>query len=1042
MLLAEVFGKSNNADTAAAEWLTQYQQDQTIAMRDLVNFILKCTGTDIGIEDSDIADVDHAPDRVADIQNQYQGQGISEYPLISRSKTFRSFQPLLEEFVTALIQTFHHSSVLYNDGNLFENIQIWIASLSTADFRPFRHTATVISLTIMNALCDVAREVTTTVSTSRKQLESEKKKKSVNKGRVDAIQTAVQEGEKKLETVDEYLQDGINTVFVHRYRDVDPKIRCECMTALGRWIRSYREFFFEGQYLRYLGWMLSDEAAQTRSVAVTQLLSFYDNKDNIAGLRSFTERFRQRMVEMAAQDADVGVRALAVELLDLIRDAGLIEPGDIDIVGRLVFDSEPRVRKAAGRFFVANIQDVFDSITDEVSDEINDLFGDEDDDGLTSPKRSWIKFKCLADVLQVYDTQENESKPERSIAASRDVLSGVPIGSRFILATEAIYPHFEELSHWQALAGFLLYDHSQITDASAGDDTTGIIRNLYKMQEGQEVILLEVLCSAVKLRVLDIAKSDIDKKGRKVKALTSKIPELQEEMTYHLAWAIPQLLNKFGAVPEAASAVLRLSHQVDLDKMQDLQKNAVAYSSLLNDINKHFLTHSDQDVLAEASVVFLHAKNSDDMREAQEIKMQELWDNMLDALRTLSQEEDVREGNSIPTDTLTELANTVLRISNLVSVSDCTTALEAAPSSRSKKLGNLEAPFNVLVHIVRRGLREHEEDEDAARLETDLVANSMRTLLFYFMWKVQSMRTSLSAGKAAFNTEFFEALVKSRETFVAALIAIMRQRPGLDDMRYTATTTLLDLQTLFGTLRHAGQTADNDEDVITQTQGLAHEISSDIQALITKIHGTAERVYAKKTRRPLEPAEDDAPASESEFDEEPSDEDDSDDEDGSATNERLRSTILAEKRLCELTGKIVLAIIGHVLDASGSSRGKLKQKLLRNRSRLGNNYREVVAYLEERKPKARPAPSKGKQPVNGGANNRGASSNRTDEHKSTERIDDEDEDEDEDAANVEEDDDEGLQARGLVEEHNVDRNDDEEEALPTPDPDDDEVMGD
>lgn len=1011
-------------------------------MRDLVNFILRCTGTNLEIEDSDITDVDHAPDRVADIQNQYQEQGISEYPLISKSKTFRAFQPLLEEFVTALIQTFHHSSVLYDDANLFENIQIWIASMSTADFRPFRHTAALISLTIMNALCDVAREVTTTVSTSRKQLESEKKKKSVNKGRVDSIQTAIQEGEKKLESVDEYLQDGINTVFVHRYRDVDPRIRCECMTALGRWIRNYREFFFEGQYLRYLGWMLSDEAAATRSVAVTQLLSLYENKDNIAGLRSFTERFRQRMVEMAAQDADVGVRALAVELLDLIRDAGLIEPGDIDIVGRLVFDSEPRVRKAAGGFFVANIQDVFDSITDEVSDEIDELFGDEDDEQFTSPQRSWIKFKCLSDVLQVYDTQENEQKPERSVSASRDVLSGVPMGSRFILATEAIYPHLEELSHWQSLAGYLLYDHSQITDATAGDDTTGVIKNLYKMQEGQEVILLEVLCSAVKLRVLDIAKSDVDKRGRRNKVMADKIPELQEEMAYHLASIIPELLNKFGAVPEAASAVLRLSHLVDLGKMQDLQKNAVAYSTLLNDVNKHFLTHSDQDVLAEASVVFLHARSSDDMREAQEVKVQELWDDTLDTLNTLSLQKEIQEGSSIPTGTLTELANTVLRISNLVSISDCTNALETVPSARSKKGSRMQAPFNTLIHIVGRGLREQEEDEDPARLETELVNNSMRTLLFYFMWKVQSMRSSLSAGKAAYNTEFFEALTKSRETFVAALVAIIRQRSGLDDVRFTATTTLLDVQTLFGTLRHAGQTADNDEDVITQTRSLVHEISPDIQALITKVHGIAERICAKKIRRPLEPAEDDAPASESEI-EEPSDEEDSDDEDELAVNERLRSTIIAEKRLCELTGKIVLAIIGHILDVSGSGRGKLKQKLLRNKSRLGINYREVVAYLEERKPKAKSVASKGKQPANGAPNAQGGQSNQGNAHKSAERVDDENEDEEADnASNVEEDEEEDLQARGLLEDDNIDKNDEEDEAPEAPDPDEDEVMGD
>lgn len=994
-------------------------------MRDLINFILKCTGTDLGIEDSDITDVDHAPDRIADIQSQYQEQGISEYPLISRAKKFKAFQPLLEDFFAALIQTFHHSSVLYNDPNLFENIQVWIASLSTADFRPFRHTAALISLTIMNALCDVAREVTTTVSTSRKQLESEKKKKSVNAGRVDSIQTTIQDGEKNLETLDEYLQDGINTVFVHRYRDVDPKIRCECMLALGRWIRNYREFFFEGQYLRYLGWMLSDAAAQTRSVAVAQLLSLYKNKDNIAGLRSFTERFRQRIVEMAAQDADAGVRTSVVELLDLVRDAGLIEPSDIDIVGRLVFDSEPRVRKAAGRFFVANIQDVFDSITEEVTEEINDLFG-EDDDDLTSPQRSWIKFKCLTDVLQAYDTQENELKSRRP--APRDTLSGASVDSRFVLATESIYPHLTELSQWQSLAGYLLYDHSQISDAT--DDTTGVVRNLYKMQEGQEVILLEVLCCAVKLRVLDIANADVDRRGRRVKALANRIPELQEEMAHSLAQIIPQLLSKFGAVPEAASAVLRLSHMVDLDKIQDLQKNAVAYSSLLNDINKQFLTHTDQDVLAEASISFLHAKSSDDMREAQEGKIQELWDNVVDALGALSQQEKIQEGSSLSSGTLSELTNTLMRISNLASVTDCTQVLETVPSSRSKKKGNLEAPFNILIHVVGRGLREQEDDEDAARSETELVTSSMRTLLFYFMWKVQTLRTALRSGHAAFNTAFFEVLAKSRDTFVAGLIAIMRQRSGLDDMRYAATTTLLDLETLFGTLRHAGQTADNDEDVITQTQSLVHEIGSDIQALVTKVHGTAERIYAKKLGRRLEPDEDDAPASESEI-EEPSDEES--DEEESAANERLRSTIIAEQRLCELTGKIVLAIIGRIIDVSGSARGKLKQRLLKNKTRLGNNYREVVTFVEEPKPKSRSAASKGKQPT--GANKRGGPTQQP--NKSTERVEEDEEDIEDDGPNVEEDEEEELQTKGLEEDI-----DDDRASNPAPEPEEDEVLGD
>lgn len=104
-------------------------------MQDLINFIIRCTGADLEISKEETEDVDHAPERIKDLQNIYQAQGITDYPLISRAKTFRAFQSVLEEFMTALIQTFHHSSVLYTDEALLENIQIWVSSMSTANCR-------------------------------------------------------------------------------------------------------------------------------------------------------------------------------------------------------------------------------------------------------------------------------------------------------------------------------------------------------------------------------------------------------------------------------------------------------------------------------------------------------------------------------------------------------------------------------------------------------------------------------------------------------------------------------------------------------------------------------------------------------------------------------------------------------------------------------------------------------------------------------------------------------------------------------------------
>ncbi|PLB51125.1 putative nuclear cohesin complex subunit [Aspergillus steynii IBT 23096] len=1048
-LYAEVFGKGRNADTTAADWLKSYQNDQVSAMREMVNFVIRCAGSDIEVVNEDITEIDHAPHRVADVSNQYHTLGFSDYPLISKSRTFRNFKAVLEDFFSTLILTLHHSSTLYKDPNLYENIQIWLAAISNSTCRPFRHTAIVIVLKVMNTLCDIAQELMTSISTSRKQLESEKRKKSVNKGRVEAIQSAVQEGDKKLELVDDILKDGVNIFFVHRYRDVDPTIRALCMISLGHWMRTYRDYFFEGQFLRYFGWILSDPVAHNRGVVVEELRPLYENKDNMAVLRTFNDRFRPRVVEMAAHDTDVEVRASAIVLVDVIRDAGLIKPEDIDTVGRLIFDLEPKVRKSAGRFFVANVEDAFESTIEEVGEELNEVFGDEDEDDFESPKRSWIKYKCLTDMLQAYDEQENELNPDRPVTASRDALSGTSVDSRFVLATEAVYPHFKELSQWQSLAGYLLYDHSQIEDEPSEDDTATVVKNLYKMEEGQEVILLEMLCCSVKLRVLEVAKSDIDKRGRKVKALTDKIPELQEEIAHSLAQIIPQLLNKFGSIPEAASAVLRLEHLVDLDKIQDMQKDATAYMTLLNDINKQFLTHSDQDVLAEASVAFLHAKSSDDMREALENKVQELWDGIVETLSTLSQKAEAAKGSSIPSATLNELTNTVSRISNLASVTDCTHVLETSPSrSKGKNKEGSEAPFNTLMHLAERGLREDEQDEDLASTESELVISSLRTLLFYFMWKVQSLRASLSAGKAAFNTAYFEALTKSREAFVSTLVAIMKERSDLDDIRFAAITTLLDLQTLFGTLRHAGQTASNDEDVILQTQSLVHEIDSNTQALIIKIHTAAERKYAKLRKSVLKHTDAEEPGSDSDVEREPSDdEDEIDSDDEGAVSEALRSSIIAEQRLCELTGKLVLAIVGRIVDASGDQQGKLKKALLRRKSRLGPNYREVVSFLAEPRSRgARSAPSKPKQaaPKNAPKTQPAANNKRANDHKSAERVDDEDEDEDErEHSPIEDDDDEDLRARGLIEDDIIDPDDDEEAPNhAAPDPDEDEIMGD
>jgi cohesin complex subunit SA-1/2 len=239
-----------------------------------------------------------------------------------------------------------------------------------------------------------------------------------------------------------------------------------------------------------------------------------------------------------------------------------------------------------------------------------------------------------------------------------------------------------------------------------------------------------------------------------------------------------------------------------------------------------------------------------------------------------------------------------------------------------------------------------------------------------------------------------------------------------------------------------------DEYVVLQAQDLSQEIVPSTQATISRFHDLAERTLAKKLKKDINSAvDDDAPLESAQDikdlpsdDEEDEDEQDDDEVDEAAATERLRATILAEQRLCELTGKIVLAIIGRVLDTSGSQRGKFKQKLLKNKSRLGNNYKEVVAFLEDRKERPATARSKDKQPTSKPL----AKSTELVELEDDPIEDDEPQEAEQEAGPiVEEDEEEDLRARGLVEENIDDRNSDQENGVSEAEPEDeDEIMGD
>lgn len=1011
--LAEVFSHGHTLDGVAADWMTRYEQHQANAVRDLINFALKCTGCNLQVDLHDIEDPDNASSKLTDLQDEYHALKITDYPLISRSKENHSFRSIMTGFFQTLISTAHTAGVLYNDEALIENILVWITSMSSAAVRPFRHTATVIALSICSTMCTLAAELAENVARTMRQKDSELKKKSVNKARVRDIEAKIAEDERKRAAAENIVNDIYDTVYVNRYRDVDPRIRVECVTALGNWILTLPDTFFSGQYIRYLGWILSDTSAPTRAEVIKQLSRMFKNKENVGRLRAFTERFRPRLVEMATQDAEPGVRAATVQLLDMVREAGLLEPDDIDVIGRLIFDVEPRVRKAVAGFFAENINDLFESAIEDLggAESLEETLGEEVEDEYDQPRITWLKYTCLAEVLQAYDGDNEEDGLRRhgDVGESLDISVKE---SRFSLAAKVMLEGIPELKDWKVLAGYLLCDLSNLSTNNPEQESA--FKERCQLNENQEILLLQVLNVAVQSRLAEAIESEVDKKGKRSKARMEESREIQESTAIHLAQIIPQLLKKFGSNSASASAVLRLEHVLNLEIFQELRQDSTTYSALLDDINRQFLTHADQAVLAEASTALLHARSFEDLEEVTESKLQELWDENITALYKIVTDSEV-DGY------LENLCTTVHRIANLASISDCVAHFQTTPHIGQKKGVDQDTNIHdILINLLTEYHDENNSPPGEIEQVNALLLSTMKCLLFYYMWHARAIHTAIANPTPAPHQ------ILDYSDFANALFAIMEARSGTDPARLAAAGTYLDLYTLFATFRRMkpSQADNDDENPESDIQKLVRHIPPAAESLLHSIYTACERQFAKKTRRTLEPAIDDQP----DIDSAPEDDEDEDEDEDSNSNEHVQALkLLSEKQLCELTGKMVLAIVGRVLDHEGPHKGELRERLQRNKTKLGPNFKEVVAFLDGEK-----QPTKGKGRGTGTATVKKDNNNNTSakpgtgkrKGKSKEIVEESDEDDDNDEEVLQE----------PEEEEDEIEDDDEDHPNPNPNP--------
>jgi cohesin complex subunit SA-1/2 len=1030
-LYGEVFTGDNTLEFIAAEWLKSFDMHESQALADVVNFTLKCAGCNTAVSDHNIEDPDGATNRLTDIQEEYQATEPTEFPLHRKGKAGVAFKETVSGFLIVLVKSIAANGLLFNNPMLIENIEVWFSSMSSAASRAFRHTATVASLSVMTALCEVAADRANEASAAQRQADSERRKTKVNQARVRQLDQKVREMQQWQEFVEMQIKDWFDTVFIHRYRDIDPVIRKDCAAALGDWVMTLPHMFFDGHYLRYLGWVLSDSAAPTRAEVIKQLHRLYKEENKIGGLRTFTERFRGRLVEIATSDAESTVRASGVDLLDVLRENGLLEPDDIDAVGRLLYDSDVRVRKAVSKFFAENVNDLYNSKIDELGglESLEESLPDVGEGSFETPKLEWLKFKSLAEMLVNYDADDDlPSQVERSRGDGGLILHAAATESRFTLAADALFDKIEEMKDWEALSGYLLFDHSSRRSNGVANDALSQLKHEAILTEKEAFVLLEVVSSSVKRTLQELHDKSISTKTKLSKKQKEQLTEDQEDAARQLATLIPKLLKKFGDVPDTAAAVLRMESVLDMPSLGNLHGDSVTYSAILDDVRKQFMSHGTDEVLAPASKAIQHARSYMELEEVTEERVGAMWEDVINNLTELIDVDTITVRGATATDGLRGLSNNLLRIIRLSEVSNPITSLEDNSVATSNESTGVEyqGAIDYIIALVQRAepATGPALDPADASLEDEIAARAAEAALRYLQWKLSEIIKTVSTGA---DTEIpyaeLEALATRRDNYVHTLHSVLESRKAGESVCVTMANYILELHTVAVVLKNIPRKPGASDD----WEVLIMDLDEPYLKSIMKVFSAVEKNFARLSGRKLD-AKDDEDIDADPINEDPLSDSDSEDDEDEATQTQAsqlrretkqRNTVIAERTLCEMARGLIYAVHAGVVDVDAT-----KKRLERNKLRLGPNYKEICAYLDLEGAKGKgKSRSKAKAKPKGGAAVNGVGAKK---NPKSNAIVAEDEEEDEIEDEVEEED-EGqvIRMRELIDRE---RREDEEDA--------------
>uniref|UniRef100_A0A8C4ZY98 Cohesin subunit SA n=1 Tax=Gadus morhua TaxID=8049 RepID=A0A8C4ZY98_GADMO len=331
------------------DWIESYKQDRDIALLDLINFFIQCSGCKGTVRIEMFRNMQNA-EIIRKMTEEFD-EDSGDYPLTMPGPLWKKFRYNFCEFICVLIRQCQYS-IIY-DEYMMDTVISLLTGLSDSQVRAFRHTSTLAAMKLMTALVNVALNLSIHQDNTQRQYEAERNKMAGKRAN-EKLELLLQKRKELQENQDE-IENMMNSIFkgifVHRYRDAIAEIRAICIEEIGVWMKMYSDAFLNDSYLKYVGWTLHDRQGEVRLKCLKALQNLYTNRELFPKLELFTNRFKDRIVSMTLdKEYDVAVEAIRLVTLILQGSEDALSNEDCENVYHLVYSAHRPVAVAAGEF--------------------------------------------------------------------------------------------------------------------------------------------------------------------------------------------------------------------------------------------------------------------------------------------------------------------------------------------------------------------------------------------------------------------------------------------------------------------------------------------------------------------------------------------------------------------------------------------------------------------------------------------------------------------------------------------------------------------